>query len=315
MKMKTLKEGIITHADSLGELFKFSAEHTCRSMLHSLEEFANMEFVTFKELTAGFFLGFEHYLWASGCSRNTSACYFRALRAICREAEKEKELKDAKQLFSEVFMGYEIPFIDLAYLRKTDIQDNVLCYRRSKTGRMLTITLEPWMWEIIKRYKCENTDSPYLLKIIRRPGSIPEERKQYESALRLYNKHLYRLSERLGLRVRLTSYVARHTWATLAYNEDIPVSKISAGLSHASEEITHTYLRSFSDEQLAVVNLQMAALVNPMAEKEWKKKEKEKEKGNRNDKESKSSLNELHTSVPIPGRKRNDSGGKGTISN
>ena len=356
MKMKTLKEGIIAHADGLGKLFKFSAEHTCRSMLHSLEEFANMELVTFKELTAGFFLGFEHYLWASGCSRNTSACYFRALRAICKGAERQGMLKDANQLFSGVFMGYEetrkralsleqlrmvadadledmpslgmardlfilsyylrgIPFIDLAYLRKTDIQDNVLCYRRSKTGRMLTITLEPWMWEIIKRYKCENTDSPYLLKIIRRPGSIPEERKQYESALRLYNKHLYRLSERLGSGVRLTSYVARHTWATLAYNEDIPVSKISAGLSHASEEITHTYLRSFSDEQLAVVNLQMAALVNPMAEKEWKKKEKEKEKGNRNDKESKSSLNELHTSVPIPGRKRNDSGGKGTISN
>ena len=52
MKMKTLKEGIIAHADGWGKLFKFSAEHTCRSMLHSLEEFANMEFVTFKELTA-----------------------------------------------------------------------------------------------------------------------------------------------------------------------------------------------------------------------------------------------------------------------
>ena len=101
------------------------------------------------------------------------------------------------------------------------------------------------------------------------------------------------------------TYTARHTWATLAYNEDIPVAKISAGLSHASEEITHTYLRSFSDEQLAVVNLQMAALVNPMAEKEWKRKEKDR----------KSSKNELHTGVPIPGRKRNDSGGKGTVFN
>lgn len=108
-------------------------------------------------------------------------------------------------------------------------------------------------------------------------------------------------------------YKARHTWATLAYNEDIPVSKISAGLSHASEEITHTYLRSFSDEQLAVVNLQMAALVNPMAEKEWKRKERG--KVNRNDKVRKNTKNELHISVPIPGRKRNDSGGKGTISN
>ena len=353
MKMKTLKEGIVTHADGLGKLFKFSAEHTCRSMLHSLEGFTNMELVTFRELTAGFFLGFEHNLWASGCSRNTSACYFRALRAICKGAERQGMLKDANQLFSGVFMGYEetrkralsveqlrmvadadlkdmpslemardlfilsyylrgIPFIDLAYLRKTDIHDNVLCYRRSKTGRMLTITLEPWMWEIIERYLCDDSSSPYLLRIIRQPGSIPEERKQYESALRLYNKHLYRLSERLRLEVRLTSYIA---WATLAYNEDIPVAKISAGLSHASEEITHTYLRSFSDEQLAVVNLQMAALVNPMAEKEWKGKEKERRKGNRNDKESKSSQNELHISVPIPGRKRNDSGGKGTISN
>lgn len=355
MRMKTLKEGIVAHAEGLGELFKFSAEHTCRSILHSLEEFANIELLTFKDLTAGFFLGFEHYLWASGCSRNTSACYFRALRAICKGAERQGMVKDAKKLFCEVFMGYEetkkralsieqlrmvaeadleepslvmardlfilsyylrgIPFIDLAYLRKTDIHDNVLCYRRSKTGRMLTITLEPWMWEIIERYLCDDLDSPYLLRIIRQPGSIPEERRQYESTLRLYNKHLYRLSERLGLEVRLTSYVARHTWATLAYNEDIPVAKISAGLSHASEEITHTYLRSFSDEQLAVVNLQMAALVNPMAEKEWKRKEKEKGKGNRNNKERKSSKNELHTGVPIPGRKRNDSGGKGTVFN
>ena len=97
MKMKTLKEGIVDHANSFGELFKFSAEHTCRSMLNSLEGFTNIESLDFRNLTAGFLLSFEHYLWASGCSRNTSACYFRALRAICREAEKEKELKDAKR--------------------------------------------------------------------------------------------------------------------------------------------------------------------------------------------------------------------------
>mgnify|MGYP000760848890 FL=1 len=167
------------------------------------------------------------------------------------------------------------------------------------------------MWEIIERYRCKNPDSPYLLRIIRRPGSILEERRQYESALRLYNKHLYRLSLLLGLEVRLTSYVARHTWATLAYNEDIPVAKISAGLSHASEEITHTYLRSFSTEQLAVVNLQMAALINPEAEKEWRGKGGERKKG----KDREMSKNELHTGVPIPGRKRNDSGGKGTVFN
>jgi len=352
MKMETLKDFIVAHADSLGGLFKFSAEHTCRSMLHSLEKFTDMELPDFKGLTAGFFLSFEHYLLASGCSPNTSACYFRSLRAVCREAEREKRLKDTGRLFNGVFMGYEetrkralsieqlravadadladtpilgmardlfilsyylrgIPFIDLAYLRKTDVRDNVLCYHRSKTGRILTVTLEPWMREIIGRYGCDDPASPYLLRIIRKPGSIPEERRQYESALRLYNKHLYRLSTRLGLGVRLTSYVARHTWATLAYNEDIPVSKISAGLSHASEEITHTYLRSFSTEQLAAVNLQMASLINPAAEKEWKEKEKRKERG----KGSEISKDGLRTGVPFPGRKRNIPGGKGATFN
>lgn len=234
------------------------------------------------------------------------------LRTVAEaDLEDAPKLGMARDLFILSYYLRGIPFIDLAYLRKTDIHDNVLCYHRSKTGRVLSITLEPWMWEIIERYRCENPDSPYLLRIIRNPGSIPEERRQYESALRLYNKHLYRLSLLLGLEVRLTSYVARHTWATLAYNEDIPVAKISAGLSHASEEITHTYLRSFSTEQLAVVNLQMAALINPEAEKEWRGKGGERKKG----KDRESSKNELHTGVPIPGRKRNDSGGKGTVFN
>lgn len=340
--MTTLKSFIIAHADVLDDLFRFSAEHTCRSLLHSLESFADMEVLGFADLSAGLFMSFEHHLLSSGCSRNTSACYFRALRAVCRQAESRKLLTDATSLFSGVFTGYEetgkralnleqlrtladadleevpglapardffilsyylrgIPFIDLAHLRRTDIEGNILRYHRSKTGRPLTVTLEPWMWEIINRYSSGGTGSSYLLPIIRRPGSIRKERQQYESALRLYNMHLGRLSEYLELGVKLTSYVARHTWATLAYNEDIPVSKISAGLSHASEEITHTYLRSFTTEQLAIVNLQMASLINPAAEKEWRRKEKGKA-GKRPSKD-----------VPIPGRKRNAYGGKGTI--
>lgn len=78
MKMKTLKEGIVTHADGLGKLFKFSAEHTCRSMLHSLEGFTNMELVTFRELTAGFF-------WDSN-----TICGLRGVHVILRHAISER---------------------------------------------------------------------------------------------------------------------------------------------------------------------------------------------------------------------------------
>lgn len=332
--MKTLKSFIASHADGLEALFKFSAAHTCRSLLHSLEGYISLKRLTFGKLTPRFCLSFEHYLITSGCSRNTSACYLRAFHAICQLAEQQNLLTNADALFKEVFMGYEetakralslpqlrtlanadltaaknlqmardffilsyylrgIPFIDLAYLRRTDIRGNTLSYRRSKTGRYLTITLEPWMWEIINRYRNADPKSPYLLRIIRRQGTIPEERQQYESALRLYNKHLHRLSLRLELGVTLTSYVARHTWATLAYNEDVPVSKISEALSHASEEITYTYLRSFSAEQLAAVNLMMASLINPMAEKKWKERGKKKME------------EKIQRNVPIPNRNRN----------
>ena len=106
------------------------------------------------------------------------------------DLEDVPSLVMARDLFILSYYLRGIPFIDLAYLRKTDIHDNVLCYRRSKTGRMLTITLEPWMWEIIERYLCDDSNSPYLLRIIRQPGSILEERRQYESALRLYNNGL-----------------------------------------------------------------------------------------------------------------------------
>ena len=97
----------MAHADDLGNLFKFSAEHTCRSVLHSLENFTDIEQLVIKNLTTGFFLNYEHHLLASGCSRNTSACYFRTLRAICRQAELQKLLMNVHHLFNGLFMGYE----------------------------------------------------------------------------------------------------------------------------------------------------------------------------------------------------------------
>lgn len=185
-----------------------------------------------------------------------------------------------------------IPFIDLAHLKHTDIRNNVLCYRRSKTGRKLTVVLEPWIWTIIRRYMTKSTDSPYLFRIIHCPGSINEERRQYESALRLYNKRLSKLSEKLHIEVKLTSYVARHTWATLAYSEDVSVSKISEALSHTSEMVTYHYLRSFTPDQLAEVNLQMAALINKEADLQWNILRRERGDLNKNN-------------VPFLNRKRN----------
>jgi integrase len=87
--------------------------------------------------------------------------------------------------------------------------------------------------------------------------------RQYQSALRSFNNHLRALSQLLGLRENLTSYVARHSWATAAYREGVPVSVISECLGHSSEKVTYNYLASFANRTLRRANRKVISLLMP----------------------------------------------------
>ena len=130
-------------------------------------------------------------------------------------------------------------FVDMAYLRKIDLQNWILTYRRRKTGQQLTIKWEKCMEEIICKYPSNKTD--YLLPIIKVQGN---ERKQYDNALHLVNYRLKDLSKILKLQRTLTLYVARHSWASAAKAKNIPLSVISEGMGHESEKTTQIYLSS-----------------------------------------------------------------------
>ncbi|WP_455593149.1 tyrosine-type recombinase/integrase [Bacteroides sp.] len=154
-----------------------------------------------------------------------------------------------------------IPFIDLAYLRKSDYhktacssgRKGVITYRRRKTGTLMTVVVEPCAAEIISHLVSYTpVFSPYLLPVIRRTDQ--DDRLQYNSALRLHNKRLHRISELLQLDVNLTSYVSRHSWATIARRQGVPMGEISEGLGHSSERTTRIYLDSFTDEALSEAN-------------------------------------------------------------
>lgn len=168
--------------------------------------------------------------------------------------DKDARLAFARDMFMLSFYLRGIPFVDLAHLRKCDMRGDVITYRRRKTGQLASLAVEPCALEIINRYAALTSGISYLLPIIRRRGSADDEQRQYESALRLYNKHLGCLSEKLGLEVRLTSYVARHSWATVAHDIGVDVADISAALCHSSEKMTRNYLESFTPDRLAGVN-------------------------------------------------------------
>lgn len=175
----------------------------------------------------------------------------------------------ALDYFRLMFLCRGMPFIDLAHLRKRDLQGRYLVYLRHKTKRPMRVELCPEALRLLRKYGKENPDSPYLLPILDADTSGGWGLyKDYQDALRLFNRDLARAMEFLLPGVRISSYTARHTWATLAYHMGLPLGVISQSLGHASIRVTETYLKPFENERLDKANKQLIATVK---KGKWKK--------------------------------------------
>jgi len=146
----------------------------------------------------------------------------------------------ARDMFMLSFMLRGMSFIDMAYLRKADLVNGYVVYRRRKTGQQLTIEWTKEMQLILDKYP-ENA-SDYLLPIIKSPGT--NERCAYRNAGYRINRNLKKIANKVGISIPLTLYVARHSWASVAKAKGIPISVISDGMGHDSEATTKIYLAS-----------------------------------------------------------------------
>lgn len=154
----------------------------------------------------------------------------------------------ALSMFLFCYYTRGMSFIDLAHLRKKDIQGGILTYTRRKTGKVLHIELLPEMIMIIRRYTPDVKDSPYLFPILNADG------EGYESALRLQNKRLNRISLILELNVKLTTHVARHSWATVARDKGVDIETICDALGHSSILVTRIYLAELNSSVINKAN-------------------------------------------------------------
>lgn len=243
----------------LRQLGKIRTSETYTATLKSFMEFREEQDVPLDGVNSDLMLLYEAHLKAKGVRMNTISFYMRILRAVYNRAvEKEltpqkypfrhvytgvdktvkravpvkviKALKEldlamkssldfARDMFMFSFYTRGMSFVDMAYLKKTDLQNGILTYCRRKTGQQLAIKWEKCMEEIIKKYPSNN--SAYLLPIITEKGN---ERKQYDNALHLVNYRLKDLSRMLKLQRLLTMYVARHSWASAAKVRNVPLS-------------------------------------------------------------------------------------------
>ena len=155
----------------------------------------------------------------------------------------------AVDLFIFSYLNAGINFIDIAMLEHSNIIDNQLTYNRKKTKKLINVPLQPKAIEIIAKYKDEK--SPYLFPIL-----SPFHKTEIQKANRLHkvlakiNKHLKEIGEKLELPIPLTTYVARHSYATVLKRAGVSTSIISESLGHSSEKITQVYLDSFDNEQV-----------------------------------------------------------------
>ena len=156
----------------------------------------------------------------------------------------------ARDMFLFSFYTRGMSFVDMAFLKKKDLKNGILSYKRQKSGQQLFIHWENCMQHIVDKYDTDN--SPYLLPIITKIGT--NERKQYLSKIHNVNRNLQEIGHLLGLELPLTMYVARHSWANIAYNNNIPISVISEGLGHDSEKTTRIYLSSLNANKIDDAN-------------------------------------------------------------
>lgn len=166
------------------------------------------------------------------------------------DLEKMPSLDYARDMFMLSFYLRGMSFIDMAFLRKIDLKCGRVTYRRRKTGQLLSIAWTKEMQDILDKYPQNTTE--YLLPIIRSSGTV--ERYTYRNVAYSVNCNLKRLAEITGVNIPLTLYVARHSWASAAKVNGIPISIISEGMGHDSETTTMIYLASLETSAIDEAN-------------------------------------------------------------
>lgn len=169
--------------------------------------------------------------------------------------------------FLLMFLFRGMPFIDLAYLRKKDIRGNSIVYCRHKTGRQITVRIPREAVQLLEEFQDADPSSVYLFPILSEGKEKTGLYNHYQKALRCFNKKLMTMAALLLPGVKISSYTARHTWATLAFHQGVAIGIISRALGHSSVKVTETYLKPFEDEKIDRANDELIDAVAMCREK------------------------------------------------
>lgn len=272
---------------------KHGTANTYISTYRRFKEYRQNKDLFFDELTPDMIEEYEAWLANRNQKPNTIRFYLRTLNTLFCKAANNGMLSEERKLFSHVRLSYAtttkralseadilalqnlkleagttlafardmfmfsfymrgMPFVDIAYLKKSNLKNGILTYRRKKTNQPLLVEWEQVHQEIIERYAHQTEGSPYMFPIIKQTDGT--EYKQYKRVQEKVNRTLKKLGIMIGLKTPLTAYVARHSWASIARDMNIPIPVISEGMGHQSYKTTQVYLNSIDVSKISEAN-------------------------------------------------------------
>lgn len=284
--------------EDMKKIGKKAAVKRFGTTLNSLLRYTEGKEVAWPEITSMFILGYEESMVKRGVCRNSTSFYMRNLRAILNRAVEQdfevppnpfkhvytgidktrkravtldviRMIRDidlsrypaldfARKVFMFAFYTRGMSFVDIAYLKKSDLHNGTIIYHRRKTRQQLMVRIEPETRELIESFGKNETD--YLLPIITEEGC--EAARQYENAYFRINRNLQKVGKMLNLETKLTLYVARHAWASIAHSNNVALSTISKAMGHGSEKTTIIYLQELDTSAVDKANSDILRLMD-----------------------------------------------------
>lgn len=270
---------------------KYGTAAAYRSTMHSVQKFIGEKRIRFIDIDYKFLEDYVQSLSEHTNATNTIAFYMRNFRSMYNRGKKEGRKTVANNPFSEItlktdktvkraltkeelkrivmlelsaqpklelardlflfsFYTRGMPFVDILNLKKQDVINDIIFYRRTKTNQPLQVSLIDEIVGLMSKY---TNDGEYVFPILD-PDKPTTLYKQYRNALGSINKSLKKVGKMADIKIPLTTYCARHTWATLAKEAGAPILHISDGLGHTSIQTTLAYLKDLDVNTLRELN-------------------------------------------------------------
>ena len=191
-----------------------------------------------------------HLSYVKTTKRAISEAHIRAIQKL--KLPPETSMAFARDIFMFSFYMRGMPFVDIAYLKKSDLKNGLITYCRKKTNQPLFVEWEREQQEIVDHYAEQTEGTPYMLPIIKKTDGT--EYKQYLRVQENVNRALKKIGRMIGLKQPLTLYVARHSWASIAQDMNYSIALISEGMGHNSIKTTQTYLASIDTSRINEAN-------------------------------------------------------------